>query len=76
MATTQEQIDALELAIVESATTGVTSVSVDGTTVSISDAKSRLEVLKELRRSTSNVAVASQPHMGMRFTKLIPPRCG
>ena len=76
MAITQEQIDALELSVYEAGLSGTNSVTVDGTTVSMADALSRLKFLKEYKSISVNSVAASQSHFGLRPVKFIPPGCG
>lgn len=73
---TPEEIQELREEVVEEAldANGVTSMS-DGTRSVTKDAdayKKRLDLLDRLAASTS----PTQPHQGLRFTKLVPPGCG
>ena len=55
---------------------GLATVNVDGMTVSLQDPAKRLDVIERLERDEVKDAAASQPHFGLRFTKLVPPGCG
>lgn len=69
---TEEEISELESSILQSATEGVQSVSVDTLTVNSKNLREQLEVLEHFKEEQA----ASQPHFGLRFTRLRPPGCG
>ena len=64
----------IEQSLIDSATEGVRTVSVDGLTVSGHSLLEQIEADKYLK-SQSSTAMA-QPHRGLRFSKMIPPGGG
>jgi len=68
---TQDEIDAVEAAIIENAT-GPHSVTVGGHTVVSKTAKDLIEAHQHISVETA----ADLNHFGLRFTKLVPPGCG
>lgn len=64
----------IEQALIDSATEGVRTVSVDGLTVSGHSLQDMIEAKKFL--DSQNTTAAAQPHRGLRFSKMIPPGGG
>lgn len=64
----------IEQALIDSATEGVRTVSVDGLTVSGHSLADQIAADKYLKSQNETAAV--QPHRGLRFSKMIPPGGG
>lgn len=69
---TEEQLAELEAALLENAKESVQTVSVDNLTVTAKSVKEQIAALEHFREETA----ATQPHFGLRFTRLRPPGCG
>jgi len=67
-----EAIDDLREAIVQNATDGIASVSVDGLTVTAKNVREQIEAETHLASQAASV----KPHFGMRFTRLVSPGGG
>ena len=64
----------IEQALINSATEGVRTVSVDGLTVSSHSLAELIEAKKFL--DSQSTTSAAQPHRGLRFSRMIPPGGG
>lgn len=73
---TDEQTTSIEESIAESIEEGISSISVDGLSVTATDDGSRLDHLEKLERRQARNSSSSKSHFGLRLTKLIPPGGG
>lgn len=75
MATEQELTD-IEAQLIEDLEAGISSSTIDGTTVSYVDPEKRLKALEQLENRTNRATATGTNKLGLRMLRLKPGDCG